>query len=202
MKSRLFSSTLSAFLMISLIAPQALLVAPRTTHAQAGVPVTDWITEIKETLNLVSTYTNTAANVAQQVNTYVLQPLAFVMSGNLMKLLTAKVLEFVTNGLSNGTGSPMFVQDVNGMMQRVGDIQAKAFFIQFGRNSNSPFAASITSSLRTNYLWNTSSAGFFAQNRNTMAMYSPNPNAFLNGNWSQGGVGAWFALTTQTQNNP
>ena len=27
-------------------------------------------------------------------------------------------------------------------------------------------------------------------------------NAYLNGNWSQGGVGAWFALTTQIQNNP
>src|SRR3989344_8920042 len=113
MKSRLFSSILSAFLMISLIAPPALLVAPRPVHALGGVPVDDFITQIKETLNLISTYTNTAANVAQQVNTYVLQPLAFIMSGNLMKLLTASVLDFVT-GKINGTGVPQFVQDLNG----------------------------------------------------------------------------------------
>ena len=40
--------------MISLIAPPALLVAPRPVHALGGVPVDDFITQIKETLNLVS----------------------------------------------------------------------------------------------------------------------------------------------------
>lgn len=200
MKSRFFSSILAAFLIVSLIAPPVFLMAPQTAYAQ-GVPTDDWLVRIKETLNLISTYTNTAANVAQQVNTYVLQPLAFVMSGNLMKLLTASVLNFVI-GRINGTGAPQFVQDLNGNLQRVGDIQANAFFIQFGRNSNSPFAGAITSSLRTNYLWNTSSAGFFAANQSTLGRYSSNPNAFVAGNWSRGGIGAWFALTTQNQNNP
>ncbi|HEY4501308.1 MAG TPA: hypothetical protein VJI70_03560 [Candidatus Paceibacterota bacterium] len=215
MKSRPLTTTLAILLTIVLAAPSAFLMAPQNVYAQwttfevnpalvATTPVIaakTTFSAIKDTLNLISTYTNTAANVAMQINAYVLQPLAFVMSGNLLKLITASVLDFVI-GKTNGTGAPQFVQDLNGNLQRVGDIQANAFFVQFGRNSNSPFASAIVSSLRTNYLWNTSSAGFFAANRNTMAMYSLNPNAFLNGNWSQGGVGAWFALTTQTQNNP
>ncbi len=215
MKTRHFTSALAILLTITLVAPSAFLIAPQRAHAIPVSVVADIVgwpnaiitavestfSAIKDELNLISTYTNTAANVAQQINTYVLQPLAFIMSGNLMKLLTAKVLDFII-GKANGTGAPQFVQDVNGMMQKVGDTQANAFFVQFGKNSNSPFASAITSSLRTNYLWNTSSAGFFAQNRNTLSQYSPNVNSFLAGNWSQGGVGAWFALTTQTQNNP
>jgi hypothetical protein len=195
-------------LSIVLIAPSVFFITPQKTHAQyptIEVPGTltfqSTITAIKSTLSTVLEASTEAAVVAQYINTYYLQPLAFIMSGNLMKLLTASVLDFVI-GKTNGTGAPQFVQDLNGNLQRVGDIQANAFFVQFGRNSNSPFASAISSSLRTNYLWNTSSAGFFAQNRNTMSQYSPNVNSFLNGDWSQGGVGAWFALTTQTQNNP
>ncbi len=194
--------TLAILLTIILVTPSVFLTAPRQVHALAGVPVMEsGLDLIKDTITAASTWTSAIADVALQINAYVLQPLAFVMSGNLLKLITAGILDFVI-GKTNGTGAPQFVQDLNGNLQRVGDIQANAFFVQFGRNSNSPFASSIVSSLRTNYLWNTSSAGFFAQNRNTMSQYSPNPNAFLSGDWSKGGVGAWFALTTQTQNNP
>lgn len=212
--------TLAILLAASLLAPSTFLIAPPRVHAQfpgggssAVVVIGDTsptsasrtesslISSIKNTLTAISTYTSAAADVAQEINTFVLQPLAFVLSGNLLRFITAYVLDFVI-GETNGTGIPQFVQDVQGNLQLVGDIQANAFFIQFGRNSNSPFAGAITSSLRSNYLWNTSSAGFFAANRNTLGLYSPNPNAFLDGDWSQGGVGAWFALTTQNQNNP
>ena len=199
--------TLAIIFTVTLIAPSVFLIAPQRAQAIPVEVIADpgWIqntiTSIKSTLIAISTPINTAANVAQNINTFVLQPLAWVLSGNLMKLLTAATLDFII-GNTNGTGSPQFVQDLNGNLQRVGYIQANAFFIQFGKNSNSPFASSITSSLRTNYLQNTSSAGFFAANRNTMSRYSQNPNAFMAGNYSEGGVGAWFALTTQCQNNP
>lgn len=205
--------TLAIILTIALVAPSAFLAVPQKTHALAVTEVgpnlyTNIKTTIESTLDVIqntisatANVTSAAAEVAMWINVEILQPLAFIMSGNLLKLLTASVLDFVI-GKINGTGAPQFVQDLNGNLQRVGDIQANAFFVQFGRNSNSPFASAITSSLRINYLQNTSSAGFFAANRNTMAQYSPNPNAFLNGDWSQGGIGAWFALTTQNQNNP
>jgi hypothetical protein len=124
------------------------------------------------------------------------------MSVGLLKALTAGVIAFVI-GQSNGTGRPQFTQDLQGTLQRVGDVKAQAFFIQFGRNSNSPFASSISSSLKTSYLQQTSMAGFWAKYRSTLALASPNVNAFLAGNWSQGGgTRAWMALTTQPENNP
>src|SRR3989344_524183 len=210
-----FLTGLAILLTITLVTPSAFLFVPQQTHAQiqAVIEVGQqlWntyktslettISAIKETLTEVHTYTSMLADQAQQFNTFVLQPLALVLSGNLMKFLTASVVAFVI-GKANGTGVPQFVVDVQKSLQTVGDSQALAFFDQFGRNSNSPFAYSISSSLRNNYLSQTSLAGFWAANMNTLARSSPNVNAYLAGNWSQGGVAAWFALTTQTQNNP
>lgn len=208
MNSRVARFT-AALLMSSLIVPVAFLTSPQLALAQ-GVPsfetnpavyVNTTISAIKQTLSTALDITNTAANVADKINTWVLMPLAFVMSGQLLKMITASVLGFVAGAL-NGTGAPQFVQNLQGHLTRVGDTQAYAFFVQFNKNSNSPFSAAITSSLRTNYLQQTSLAGFFAANRSTLPQYAANPNAFLAGNWSQGGVRAWFALTTQDQNNP
>ena len=114
--------------------------------------------------------------------------------------MTATVINWINGG--NGTGQPSYIRNLSGHMQNVGDIQADAFFRQFTANSNSPFATAIRSSLSIRYLQNTSSAGFFAANRSTLNQASPNVGAYLSGNWSQGGVRAWFALTTQPQNNP
>ncbi len=201
MKSRPLTPTLAVCLTAVILVPSVFLFAPQPAYAAGGVPVDDFITQIKETLNLVSTYTNTAANVAMQINAYVLQPLAFVLSGNLMKALTASVIGFVI-GKANGTGVPQFAVDIMQSMQTVSDSQALAYLSQFGTNSNSPFAYSISSALRTNYLSKSSLAGFWDANMCTLARTSPNINGFLAGNWSQGGIATWFALTTQTQNNP
>src|SRR3989344_391892 len=206
MRKNSFVTALAVLLTITLVAPSAFLIAPQPVHAipvevAADFSLTSLLDLAKDTITSVSTVTSAAANVAMEINELVLQPLAFIMSGNLLKLITASVIAFIV-GKTNGTGAPQFVQNLQGNLQGVGDSKASAFFLQFGRNSNSPFAGSITSSLNNNYLQNTSSAGFFAANQNTMARYSPNPNAFMAGNWSQGGVGAWFALTTQDQNNP
>jgi hypothetical protein len=117
--------------------------------------------------------------------------------------MTASIINWINGG--NGTGQPSYVQNLPGHLQTVGDTQALAFLAQIGPNSNSPFAAAITSSLATSYLQNTSSAGFFGANQDTFVTTTgsaANANGFLAGNWSQGGTAAWFALTTQPQNNP
>ncbi|MFA7302448.1 MAG: hypothetical protein WC030_01750 [Candidatus Paceibacterota bacterium] len=182
-------------------------MAPSPVRA-GGMPVFDganykntfW-SSLKNAITAGSTVSTAASNLALQINKYVLEPIAFVTSGNLIRSITAGVLDFV-NGKTSGTGQSQFVQDVLGHTQRLGDTQANSFFIQFGKNSNSPFATAIRSSLQRNYYEETSLAGFFASNRNTLPQFSRNPEAFLAGDWSQGGVGAWLALTTQPQNNP
>lgn len=209
MSTRLFSTTFAILLSVTLIFPSAFLVAPQRVHAVGlGIPVFDLPTEIKTayiavkaTLSEIHDFTTMVATEAQLFNTMVLQPLAFVLSGNLMKALTTSVIAFVI-GKANGTGVPQFVTDVQKSFQTVADSQALAYLNQMQRNSNSPFKSAIGFSLRKQYLNQTSLAGFWTANMNTLARSSPNVNAYLSGNWSQGGVAAWFALTTQIQNNP
>lgn len=191
----------------SLVAPAPLMLAPQTAHAQYAVAevggnlITNLKTTIESTLNTVSTITNTAANYAQYVNKYILEPIAFVTSGNLIKSLTAGILKFVS-GATNGTGKPQFVQNILGHLQGVGDIQAISFFNQYSTLSNSPFAPAITSSLRRNYLQNTSLAGWFAKNKCTLDQNSSDIVAYAKGDWSKGGWSAWFSLTTKDENDP
>ena len=203
MSRSLSISTLAVLLTVVIIIPSAFFIAPQKTHAAIPVSIVgpDTMNLIQNTISAISEVASAASTDALVVNKYVLEPIAFVTSGNLIRSMTAGIIDFV-NGKSNGTGASQFVRNLQGHMQTVGDTQASAFFFQFGRNSNSPFAGSINSSLRTNYLQQTSLAGFFVANRNTLPQYTRNQNAYLAGDWSQGGTAAWFALTTQGQNNP
>ncbi|MDP2594195.1 MAG: hypothetical protein Q8P36_02560 [bacterium] len=166
------------------------------TAAKSAISaIQDTISAVKATASHLLQITETAAEYAQYIKAYILDPLAFLMGGNLQKSITSSILNFVNK-------NKLYVQNLPGYLQNVGDVQAYAFLNQFSSNSNSPFASTITSSLRANYLQQTSMAGFFAANRNTLSQSSPNYRSFLAGNWSQGGTSAWFALTTQDQNNP
>lgn len=231
MKSFITVRAFAIFLTLLLVVTSILFIAPQKTYAipGVGVPVVEQgpalaksfitaakttiiaaledigvtqetIIAVKTTASLISDIANEASLKLLVVDRYVIQPLAFILSGNLLKAMTSGIVAFVI-GQTNGTGIPQFVQNVNGLMQSVGDLQASVFFRGFSQ-LNSPFGSSITSALRINYLQQTSAAGFFAANKSTLFLASPNINAFLNGNWSQGGVRAWFALTTQSQNNP
>lgn len=200
MRSRFFAPVLAMLLVASFIAPSAMLLTPRHAAAQA-VAIAVPTGEIPFSLMTLKTVVTSVATWASYVNSYVLQPIALIKSGNLMKAMTAGVIAYVT-GVANGTGAAQFVQNLQKNLQQVGDTQAYAFFVQYSKNSNSPFASSITSALRSNYFQNTSAAGFWSANRSTLSLASPNVNAFLGGSWAQGGAKAWFALTTQPQNNP
>ena len=208
MKSRFFNASAAIFLTILLIAPSALLVAPQRAHAIPVAVVADiptWVstaaTVIQSTITAVASVTSNAALIALQINAFVLQPLAFVLSGNLLKAMTAGTIAFVI-GKANGTGVPQFVADIQVSLQTVSDTHTLAFFDQYIRSSRSPYAGSIISALSKEYLNKTSLAGFWAQNMDTLRATSPNIYGFMGGNWALGGVGSWFALTTQTQNNP
>ncbi|MFA5996391.1 MAG: hypothetical protein WC790_01560 [Candidatus Paceibacterota bacterium] len=212
MSKRPLSTVLAILLTISFIAPSAFLVAPQSAHAipvevvaDVSIPsiktsIETTISAIQNTITAIATPISAAANVAMQIDAYVLQPLAFVLSGNLMKALTAGVIAFVI-GKANGTGAPQFVVDVMKSYQTVADSAALSYLKQVN-NTNSPFAGSISSALRNDYLTKSSLSGFWAANMNSLAASSPNVPAYLSGNWSQGGVAAWFALTTRSENNP
>ncbi len=212
-------SPVTRFLALSLVAavlmPSVFFMT--TPKAHAVIPVTvdftptlqpalksaieNTFTAVKSAITAVATVANKIASYMLVVDKYVLEPIAFIESGQLLKAITAGVVQFV-DGAANGTGIPQFVQDISGNLQAVADTQAFSFFSQFSSLSNSPFSSSIVSSLRTQYLQGSTLGGFFAANQCTLSQVSSNITGYLNGNWSQGGVAAWFALTTQPQNNP
>lgn len=214
MTSSYYPKLVALLLALSFIFPSALLISPSRVHAQGGVPIStildaptlmDYVKTaygvLQQALTQVNTYTTMLANYAQLVNTYVLQPLAFVLSGQLMKALTASVMQYVV-GKANGTGIPQFTVDIQRSLRSISDFQKNAYLRQVSL-TNSPFASSIAQALGINYNQSTSLAGFWAANQNTLGQnistYQP---GYLSGNWSQGGTAAWFQLTTQTQNNP
>jgi hypothetical protein len=214
MNRKPFAAVLAMLLVVAIVAPSVLFIAPQRASAASsiscvggllGLEAASVVEEIvavpvSDVVDQTANNLGGGASIGSCINDVILIPLARAAIRMILQKMTASVINWI-NG-SNGTGQPSYVQNLQGHLQGVGDTQALAFFAQFGRNSNSPFANAIISSLRVNYLQNTSAAGFWAANRNTLAQFSPNVNNFLAGNWSQGGVGAWFALTTQNQNNP
>jgi len=166
-----------------------------------GVGLNDFISTVKGILTQVNTFTTAAATYASYINTYILQPIAFVMSGQLMKALTASVMKYVI-GKANGTGVPQFTVDIQKSLRSISDFQKNAYLRQVSL-TNSPFATSIAQALDIDYNQSTSLAGFWAQNQCTLGQNIPTYQpGYLAGNWSEGGTAAWFQLTTQTQNNP
>ncbi len=216
-----FAAALSAVLIVALIAPATFFIAPNRTHAAGagilgaagciggllgigslagsavsavtGVPVTNMMIQ-------ANTTTSAGADSTSCINDTVLLPLARAVARMILAQITASTINWITG--RNGSGQPSFVQNISIHMQGVGDAVAVPFFNQVRTGFNSPFGPVISSALQTRYAEQTSMAGFFAANQSTLARYSPNPTAFVNGDWSKGGIGGWFALTTQTNNNP
>ncbi|MFZ2500500.1 MAG: hypothetical protein WAW90_00750, partial [Minisyncoccia bacterium] len=205
MSKKLFTNAIAILLTIAIVTPVTFFIAPQRAQAQQVVndpPV--WymsgLNYIKTQLLWVEAHINTVMVKANYWLENVLEPLAYVLSGNLMKDMTASVVAFV-NGIGNGSGSPQFTTGLQKSMQSVSDVAARAYLAQIGL-TGSPFSSSITVALGRNYMQNTSLGGFWAANKNTMSQSSSNPSAFMAGDWSKGGVAAWLSLTTQPQNNP
>jgi hypothetical protein len=168
-------------------------VGKKVLSTATAVPVSNFTIEMRTTMTSDATLGNCFYDT-------VLVPLARLLARMVLQQITAATISWI-NG-SNGSGQVLYVQNFGGLLQGVGDYQTSIFLGQLSK-LNSPFGATIASALRANYLQQTSAAGFFAANKSTLLQSAPNIQAFLNGDWTQGGgVRAWFALTTQSQNNP
>lgn len=217
MSKKIFTSALAMLFIIAFVAPAAFLIAPQKASAQSsggsigciagllglagnvtsivGVPVSNMTIQTGTSFTAGATTGDCLYNV-------IVVPILRAMIRAFLQAITKATINWI-NG-ANGTGQSSFVQNLAVHLQSVGDSAGLSFISQVSANAfgNSPFSSSIASALQTNYSQGTSLAGFFAANQCTLSKSSPNINSFLAGNWSQGGIGAWFALTTQTQNNP
>lgn len=181
-----------------MLMPTALLVAPRPAAACTPATPCDFINLVQNTISAVADPTSAASTYWTMLKGSVLDPLAHALAQAVLKSITASVV----NSINGTNGSPQFVTNLSANLQQVGDIVALSFISQFTSSIVSPFTNAIGGALRSSYLQGSSLAGYFAANQCTLNQASPNINGFLSGNFQQGGWQAWFALTTQQQNNP
>lgn len=210
-----FQKTIALALVVALAAPGAFFIAPQKASAAgigclgsllglggAGASVGAAMASVptSDTINQQINSRTFGTTLGTCMNDVILVPIVRAALRKVVQRMTASIIDWINGG--NGTGRPSYVQDLAGNLQSLGDTKALAFLSQFNQGSNSPFASSIVSSLRNDYLQSTSLAGFFGSNQDTLSQSSPDPRAFLSGDWSKGGVAEWFALTSQPQNNP
>jgi hypothetical protein len=209
-------SALIVVLTMTLVVPATFFIAPQKASASAAgcigsiiglgsgagaslgadivsVPVSD---AVNTSVN-GGTLGNTGSNC---INDLILVPLARAAIRALLQKITQSTINWI-NG-SNGTGQSSYVPNLGTHLQGVGDSAVLSFIAQTATGFNSPFGPSISSALSQQYAQQTSLAGFYSANQCTLSKSSPNINAFLAGNWSQGGNATWLTLTTQPQNNP
>ena len=214
MSKKTFTSGLAALLIIALVAPATFFITPQRASAAGtnciggliGMGITAAIGLATSVLSVPianmpiegATASAAGSTAASCIYEAIVVPAAQAVIRALLAQITASTINWITG--RNSSGQASFVRNISVNLQIVGDATAIPFFNQVKTGFNSPFGPVISSALQLQYAQQTSRAGFFAANQNTR--YSQNPNAFINGTWSQGGMKAWFALTGPNPNNP
>lgn len=133
---------------------------------------------------------------------YVLDPAAYSVGKVALHSLTKSVVNWINSGFN---GSPAFVQDLNSTLLQIGDAEAQRFATEFQNNeglANVPWKDDIAQSVLTNYFRNTSNDGFYLNNPYTLDQISSDPQAFVRGDYSKGGLDAWMSVVLNPGNNP
>lgn len=140
---------------------------------------------------------------AQATKEYILDPLAWIMKETIKQSITGSIVNWINSGFE---GSPAFVTDIERNLGRLGDAVARDFFDELedrtGVDLNSPFQEQVTDFLRTSYYRNTGESGFFNREGYTLHRIAERDDAFLRGDFSEGGWDAWFSVVTNSSNNP
>jgi len=215
MSKKPFVTTLAVLLTITLVAPAVFFITPQRASAASGsciggllggvggyiVSMITGAVPSSDTATQVGTGATAGATIGTCINDLIIVPTLRQMIRSMLKSITNSTINWI-NGTGNPTGQPSYVRNLPGHLQSVGDSAAFAFIAKISTGFNSPFGSAISLALYKNYFQQTSLAGFFGANKSTLPGSRQSQQSFLAGNWSQGGVGTWFALTTQTQNNP
>ena len=142
---------------------------------------------------------------SQDVLKCALDNLAWTVGKVAVQSITRSSVNWINSGFN---GSPAFVTDLQQNLNVLSDTVANNFFEQLnkvainttGFNLKSPFQDQITQQLRANYYKQTGSLlGGYQFDLNKK---SSNPQAFIGGDFSQGGFDAFFSANSNPANNP
>jgi hypothetical protein len=172
-------------------------IAPRPAHALFGMGdiVLDPGNLVQNTLTAIKSVTGC------DLKECALDPLAWFVAKIAIQSMTKSVVNWINSGFH---GSPAFVGDLEGHLQVVGDAAAYGFLKELTTNAaiNSPFRSQIVKAAALGYYAATSKDAYFQVNTYTLNRFTTNDKAFLAGDFSKGGWGAWYGAWMNPQNNP
>ncbi|MDB5237053.1 MAG: hypothetical protein JWL88_155 [Parcubacteria group bacterium] len=167
----------------------------RPAHALLGLPGITATIELPGPL-LAAEAITAGTNTTQLIIKQVLDGIAWAVAKTAIQSMTKSMVNWINSGFN---GSPAFVTNLDQSLQNLSDGVANDFFSALQKNTGinvrSPFQDQVTQALRNAY-YSGGGTGY------TLNQYSTNPQAFLNGNFSNGGFDAWFAALSNDQNNP
>lgn len=181
--ARFTRTLISLLIAFSMVLPMGVAVAPRPAHA--FVPVGDVL--------------NTAFQAAHFGKDTIADGIAWMIAKSAVSAMTRSLVTWINSGFQ---GSPAFATNLRQNLLRVGDAVAGRFFDELADGIvDSPYQDEIVTAVRTGYYLSTGGS-FYVRNPFTLDQYSSDPDAFLRGDFSQGGLSAWFSTTMNQQNNP
>lgn len=177
----------------------ALILMP-TPKAHAQIPVTETNPAIIAGVTATAVSAGTQTVILNSLN-----GLAWTVAKMAVQSITRSTVNWINSGFQ---GSPAFVSDLNSNLSYLSDTVANNFFQQLnqvtvaatGFNLTSPFQDQITAQLRENYY--KASGSLLGLNQYDLQGHSDDPRAFLNGDFSQGGINAFFSASQNPANNP
>lgn len=176
--------------MVVTVSSAATLVLPHKAHAQNVDP-----------LNLIQNTIQAVFSSGENVKDYVFDTLAWQVANLAIESITKSTVNWINSGFQ---GSPAFVTDLNQNLMGVSDAVAAQFFDELAMEfeARTPFQDPVLDSVRLGYYLSTSPESFYTRYPYTLNQVSANDQAFLRGDFNQGGFNAWFATVMNPQNNP
>jgi len=124
--------------------------------------------------------------------------LIWALKAALIEALTGRTVAWVQTGFD---GNPAFITNVNDSLRDIADKAAGEYVSKFVPLLCSPFQADVQLALLNTYRsWQ--NTGYFNNISCTLTDAIENVDDFVNGNFSAGGWGGWFAYVGNPYNNP
>lgn len=146
---------------------------------------------------------NFLTNTAQTVIVQTLNGVAWAVAKTAIQSVTKSIVNWVNSGYQ---GKPAFSQNLNRDMRQVADAVPGYFLSNVYKGIQqariiSPFAADVADITVKAYLLSTSGDYLAERLRYTLLDYTQDSVAFMRGNFSQGGLDAWHALSYNCAND-
>ena len=168
------------------------IVIPRPAHA--NLPVIDVTNIVQSTISAVHDLKDSSVS-------FVLKPLAMALARAAIQSITMSTVKWINGGFN---GSPAYATNLKKNLRQVADGEAQKFLEELANTSaiHSPFMDDLVTNVGAAYYLYSSRDSLKSQLGFTLDQSSADADAFLKGDFGQGGWNAWFSTFMNPANNP